>query len=106
MLGQCWQYIIGPMLIIHHWANAGNTALAHYWPNAGNPTLAQCWPNAGPMLAFQHRPIAAPMSKGGIGPMLAAIIGPMPPAALAQCWAIAALLPGSRPSTIQVIIQF
>jgi hypothetical protein len=49
------------------WANAGNTALGHYWPNAG------------PMLVIQHWPIAAPMSKGGIGPLLAAIIGPMPP---------------------------
>jgi hypothetical protein len=47
------------------------------------------------MLAIQHWPIAAPMSKGGIGPLLAAIIGPLPPTALAQCWANAALLPGN-----------
>jgi len=70
------------MLAIQHWANDGNTALGHYWPNAGQ------------MLVIQHWPIAAPMSKGGIGPLLAAIIGPLPPTALAQCWANAALLPG------------
>jgi hypothetical protein len=82
------------MLAIQHWANDGNTALGHYWPNAGQMLVIQHWPNAGPMLAIQHWPIAAPMSKGGIGPLLAAIIGPLPPTALAQCWANAALLPG------------